>query len=111
MKDWHVRPVNGTDVPNDHQDAVYDAGVVARLAGVDAALAPVLTETARLVPRLAVYGARFSDALAAVRRGERAMMAAPNRDSYHTLWFELHQELIDLCGRSRAAEAAAGRGA
>ena len=101
MKDWQVRSVNGTDVPNDHQDAVYDAGVVARLAGVDAALAPVLTETARLVPRLAVYAARFSDALAAVRGGERAMMAAPNRDSYHTVWFELHEDLTATLGIHR----------
>ena len=37
------------------------------------------------------------------------MMAAPIKDSYHTLWFEMHEELIELCGRSRASEAAEGR--
>ncbi len=30
-------------------------------------------------------------------------------DSYHTLWFELHEELIQALGRTRADEAAAGR--
>jgi len=29
----------------------------------------------------------------------------------HTLWFELHEELIHLTGRTRAGEAAAGRAA
>ena len=37
------------------------------------------------------------------------MMAHPLRDSYHTVWFELHEELIRLSGRNRASEAAAGR--
>jgi pyruvate,orthophosphate dikinase len=30
-------------------------------------------------------------------------------DSYHTVWFELHEDLIGLAGLSRADEAAAGR--
>jgi pyruvate,orthophosphate dikinase len=30
------------------------------------------------------------------------MLAAPLKDSYHTVWFELHEELIILSGRSRA---------
>jgi pyruvate,orthophosphate dikinase len=110
MKDWQVRSVDGADVPNDHRDSAYDASVVDRLAGVDAALTPILKDASQHVPRLSVYSARFVDALAAVRAGDRTMMAAPSRDSYHTVWFEFHQELIDLCGRSRAAEAAAGRG-
>jgi hypothetical protein len=33
----------------------------------------------------------------------------PLIDSYHTVWFELHEELISLAGLSREAEAASGR--
>ena len=29
------------------------------------------------------------------------MVAAPIKDSYHTVWFELHEELIVLSGRER----------
>ena len=36
------------------------------------------------------------------------MVAAPVKDSYHTVWFELHEELIILSGRNRADEEAAG---
>jgi pyruvate,orthophosphate dikinase len=30
-------------------------------------------------------------------------------DSYHGIWFELHEDLIGLAGRTRAAEVEAGR--
>jgi pyruvate,orthophosphate dikinase len=30
-------------------------------------------------------------------------------DSYHSAWFELHEDLILLAGRNRADEVAAGR--
>lgn len=33
----------------------------------------------------------------------------PMIDSYHTVWFEFHEELIQLSGLFRAEEAAAGR--
>jgi hypothetical protein len=54
---------------------------------------------------------RFADALEAVRGGDNTMFGRPLGDSYHTVWFELHEELIALSGRTRAEEAAAGRGA
>jgi hypothetical protein len=31
-------------------------------------------------------------------------------DSYHTIWFQFHEELIEMAGRTRAEEAAEGRG-
>ena len=36
-------------------------------------------------------------------------VASPRVDSYHGAWFELHEELIGLAGRTRAEEVAAGR--
>lgn len=110
MKDWQIRSVNNKEVPNDHTDTQYDGQIVERLAAIDVALQPILAELVASVPRLQAYPARFADALAAVQSGDRTMMAAPIKDSYHTLWFELHEEFIDLCGTTRAKEAAAGRG-
>jgi pyruvate,orthophosphate dikinase len=110
MKEWQIRSVDGNEAPNDHIDAAYDAAVVERLGAIDTSLHELLSEIVAVTPRLAPYRVRFSDALAAIRAGDRSMMAAPIKDSYHTLWFELHEEFIDLCGRTRAAEAAAGRG-
>jgi hypothetical protein len=43
-----------------------------------------------------------------VRSGEVAWFARPIIDSYHTVWFELHDELIVATGLTREAEARAG---
>jgi hypothetical protein len=36
-------------------------------------------------------------------------VASPRVDSYHSVWIELHEDLIRLSGRLRSDEAAAGR--
>lgn len=110
MHAWQIRQVDGVEVANDHADAAYDAAIVERLGAIDESLRPLLSEIVALAPRLAPYPARFTDALAGLRAGDASMMARPLVDSYHTVWFELHEDLIALSGTTRAAEAAAGRG-
>ena len=107
---WQMRVVNGEEVVNDHTDAAYDNAVVVRLRdGIHPRVLAVVQEVAAAEPRLARYGDRLDAALEAVQRGDAQMMAHPLRDSYHTAWFELHEELIRLSGSDRASEAAAGR--
>jgi len=108
---WQVRSVAGADVPNDHTDASYDAGIFRDIAAIDAEIAGLLAWLAERVPRAAPYRERFARALATARGGNARFVAAPIIDSYHTVWFELHEELIRLSGTTREAEAAAGRGA
>jgi pyruvate,orthophosphate dikinase len=101
--------MKGEGVFNDHADTAYDAAVLARLGGlhvdVEAWLAPL---TAGL-PRLARYGIRLGAAAAAAAAGDGKFIASPRVDSYHGVWFELHEDLIGLAGRTRADEVAAGR--
>ena len=107
---WQTREVDGDTVPNDHADADYDAAVVGRLrTDVHPAIVPIIDVVASSEPRFARYADRLGGALAAVVEGDGQMVAHPIRDSYHTVWFELHEELIRLSGRNRADEAAAGR--
>ena len=47
--------------------------------------------------------------MSAVAGGDQRFIASPRVDSYHSVWFELHEELILLAGRTRADEVAAGR--
>jgi pyruvate, orthophosphate dikinase len=105
---WQIRD---DATPNDHTDPGYDARVIERLAAFDARAAPILARLALLAPRLSRYGQRLSAALERVQAGDHAYVARPIIDSYHTVWFELHEDLIAMAGRTRAAEAAAGRGA
>lgn len=105
---WQMRDAK---TPNDHGDAAYDTRVLERLRAVDAVSLPVLAALVAQVPRLARYRARFETALARIAAGDTTYVARPIIDSYHTVWFELHEDLLALTGRSRAEEAAAGRAA
>ena len=107
---WQMKAVGEETVPNEHDDADYDAAVIARLREeVHVAIAPIIHAVAGAEPRFSRYLDRLAVALSAVEGGDPQMVAHPLRDSYHTVWFELHEELIRLSGRNRADEAAAGR--
>ena len=55
------------------------------------------------------YRERLERALTKARDGDQRFVASPRVDSYHSVWFELHEDLIRLSGRLRSDEAAAGR--
>ena len=48
-------------------------------------------------------------AAAAAAGGDGMYIASPRVDSYHGVWFELHEDLILLAGRTREDEVASGR--
>jgi hypothetical protein len=106
---WQLRSTDGEPVINDHSDAAYDASVLERLEGVgadaDAWLAPIEPASRRL----AGYRERLARAIERARGGDQRYVASPRVDSFHGIWFELHEDLIQLAGRTRADEVEAGR--
>jgi hypothetical protein len=104
VADWQVRVVDGREALNDHSDAAYDAAVRKRLCGFHDEAMPLFDGVCALAARLRPYPSRFARASAAVASGDGSMIASPLKDSYHTVWFELHEELMHLSGRSRAIE-------
>ena len=106
---WQMRDVDGAQAFNDHSDPAYDARVLAELAALHADATAWLQPLAGGLPRLAIYLGRLERAIAAARGGDHRYVASPRVDSYHGAWFELHEDLIQLAGRSRAEEVAAGR--
>jgi pyruvate,orthophosphate dikinase len=105
---WQLRDPDA-QVINDHTDAVYDQGVLERLAALHADATAWLTPLEGGCPRLAVYRARLGRALEGALGGDGRYVASPRVDSFHGVWFELHEDLIRLAGRNRADEVAAGR--
>ena len=103
---WQMK---GEGVVNDHADAAYDAAVLARLAELHADVRAWLEPLVAGLPRLGRYGDRLAAAAEAAAAGNGKYVASPRVDSYHGVWFELHEDLILLAGRSRADEVAAGR--
>lgn len=104
VADWQLK--NGE--PNAHDDLEYDSAVLARVAEVHERVLPITAAIAAEVPRLAAYSDKLTAALAKVQSGDTTWLTRPIIDSYHTVWFELHEELILAAGLTRESEARAG---
>jgi hypothetical protein len=98
---WQTRP-DGT--PNDHTDASYDDSVRDRLDEVHSSIGPILRRLTEVQPRLESYRPRLQEALDKFDDGEANWLASPLIDSYHTVWMQLHQELILMLGLTRAED-------
>ena len=49
----------------------------------------------------AVSLSRFDSAMDHLQRGDEQYLVSVTLDSYHTIWFQLHEELIEMAGRTR----------
>lgn len=101
---WQLRATGGAHVVNDHTDRAYDAQVVAELDAIDDAVQPVCAGLASALSRFGYYNGRFAVARVRVHTGEHEWFATPMIDSYHTVWFELHENLLATLNLERAAE-------
>jgi hypothetical protein len=102
---WQVRDIEGRPVVNDHGDPGYDADVVADLADVERQAHPVCDELAGTLDRYAGYGDRLHHAVERVEAGEGDWFTRPVMPSFHTVWFELHEDLITTLGINHSDEA------
>ncbi|OBG38560.1 hypothetical protein A5672_01215 [Mycobacterium alsense] len=107
VTDWQLKGGPG-GAPNAHDDAAYDAAVLARLDEVHARAVPVIEAAAAQLPRLGAYAAKLTAALGKIKAGDTAWLTRPLIDSYHTVWFELHEELIGAMGLTREEAAKFG---
>lgn len=114
MKDivtaWQLRSDSGEPQLNDHTDVGYDAHVLDMLAELHAQTVAWMAPLADAVTRFGHYRTRLERALAAAQAGDQRYVASPRVDSYHSVWFELHEDLIRLSGHQRAEEEMAATG-
>ncbi|MCV7399548.1 MarR family transcriptional regulator [Mycobacterium fragae] len=97
VTDWQVKDGQ----PNTHEDADYDAAVIARLDRLHQQALPIITAAAAQLPRLGRYAEKLQAALDKLRGGDNSWLSRPLIDSYHTVWFELHEDLILAIGLTR----------
>jgi pyruvate,orthophosphate dikinase len=97
VSEWQMKSAAGN--ASDGWDAL-----VASVRALHAEFRPIVESSAAAVARLTPFVARFDAALAAMAAGDTSMLASPLKDSYHTVWFEYHEELIALTGRDRSVE-------
>jgi hypothetical protein len=101
ITDWQTLDVGGTRIANDHGNKAHDEAVIDRLGGLHEKAEPILAALAAALPRLAYYGDKLLAALESAEDGEHEWVSDVRRDSYHTVWFELHEDLLRIMGRER----------
>lgn len=98
--DWQLRRIGHADIPNDHRDPEYDAGVIDRLHRVDRSAQSLLMTLADTLSRFGTYQRRLTAALERVMAGDHSYFT-DQVDSYHTIWFQLHEDLLTTLGMGR----------
>ncbi len=101
---WQIRPIPGDPMAiNDHTDWRWDEDILKSLAGLSRKLRPIGDQLADALTRFAGYPDRLDAALERVDKGERKYVDEPRIDSFHTVWFELHEDLLATLGLERGA--------
>ena len=102
--DWQVR---AGDVEMVVDDVEYDWAVIDRLHTLHERSSPVTRSMARTITRFAPHRDRLRAAVRQVEAGDTEWFTSPRIDSYHTVWMQLHEDLLLALGIDRSTEAAA----
>ena len=100
---WQTRP-DGT--PNDHTDPAYEAQVRDELDDIHTGITRVLRRLTQCDTRFEHYTPELAGALDKLDAGDGSWLASPLKPSYHTVWMQLHQELLLMLGITRAEDEA-----
>lgn len=78
-------------------------GIIEDLSEVCEKVAPSLASAGELVPRFGAYADRLAASLDKAADDHR-FIVSPTVDSFHTVWFECHEDYLLMLGRSREQE-------
>src|SRR5690606_16804013 len=74
------------------------------LEGLLERVQPSLERVAAVLPRFAGYPRRLEAALDQAAEGDHRFLVEPRIDSFHTVWFECHEDYLLTLGREREDE-------
>lgn len=98
---WQTVEIGGKRVANDHSDADYDDKVIGRLGDLHERFEPALDALVAGDSRFALYKIALTEALEKAEDGDTAWVSDARTASYHTVWFELHEDLLRVLGHER----------
>ena len=101
ITEWQTIDVRGQRVANDHSDKARDERIIDRVGELHERAEGALEKLARVLPRFSVYRDKLAAALEKAEDGDIAWVSDARIESYHTLWFELHEDLLRLMRRER----------
>ncbi|GII05665.1 transcriptional regulator [Planobispora takensis] len=97
---WQMRSADGFATPNDHTDPAYDARVMDRFTDFHRRAEVVCADLSAALPRFGRYRVRLTRALTRATSGAPQYLA-DEMESYHTVWFQLHEDLLVTLGIPR----------
>jgi hypothetical protein len=98
---WQVRDIGGKTITNDHTDKNYDDKIIDRLGNLHERADRILVSLIGPLPRMRVYREKLRIALERAEDGALEWVSDAKIESYHTLWFELHEDLLCILGHAR----------
>ena len=101
MTAWQTIEIDGESVLNDHSNKDYDGRLIERLGTLHERAEAVFRQLAAGLPRLAIYARKLEAALERAEDGAIEWVSSARIESYHTVWFELHEDLLRILGRTR----------
>jgi hypothetical protein len=101
ITEWQTVEIGGGKVANDHSNQAYDEKIIDRLGDLHERVEPILHRLARELPRLDVYPRMLTTALEKAEDGAIEWVSDAKIASYHTVWFEMHEDLLRVLGRER----------
>ncbi|MDQ3932345.1 MAG: transcriptional regulator [Actinomycetota bacterium] len=97
---WQTRSIDGVVTTNDHTDPAYDTRILDRLTDFDHRAGVVCADLSAAMFRFQQYHVRLTDALARAKSGALDYVTESTA-SYHTVWFQLHEDLLATLGIPR----------
>ena len=101
MTAWQTLEIDGESVLNDHTNKDYDDRLIDRLGALHERAEAILQQLSAGLPRLAIYARKLEAALEKAEDGAIEWISGARIESYHTVWFELHEDLLRILGRTR----------
>ena len=101
ITDWQTISVGGERIANDHSSKAHDDAVIDRLGDLHERADRIFGRLATHHQRLKFYSTRLLSALEKAEDGAVEWVSDAKIESYHTLWFELHEDLLRMVGRQR----------
>lgn len=101
VNDRLVRVITSWQLQSDVEQESSSNAVLQELTGLAEALDGLMLPLANRLPRFSRYPRQFREALEQADRGDMRWIAGVGVLSCHTVWAELHQDLLSSVGRER----------
>jgi hypothetical protein len=102
---WQLSGARRNGQMREARELIDGEPIADQLSEIHERAVKLLSELGKRLNRYLDYRNRLTAALGRIHERDYRFVASPLLDSYHAIWFELHEDLILLSGRSRSEEA------